>query len=55
MTQEAVIVAAARTPIGAFGGSLAKIPACSLGATVLKRLLEQTGVAPERVEWGRCP
>lgn len=50
MTQEAVIVAAARTPIGAFGGSLAKIPACSLGATVLKRLLEQTGVAPERVD-----
>lgn len=50
MTQEAVIVAAARTPIGAFGGSLAKIPACSLGATVLKRLLEQTGVAPEQVD-----
>ena len=50
MTQEAVIVAAARTPIGTFGGSLAKIPACSLGATVLKRLLEQTGVAPERVD-----
>lgn len=50
MTQEAVIVAAARTPIGAFGGSLAKIPASSLGATVLKRLLEQTGVAPERVD-----
>ena len=50
MTQEAVIVAAARTPIGAFGGSLAKIPACSLGATVLKHLLEQTGVAPERVD-----
>ena len=50
MTQEAVIVAAARTPIGAFGGSLAKIPACSLGATVLKRLLEQTGVEPERVD-----
>ncbi len=33
----AVIVAAARTPVGKFGGSLAKIPASDLGAIVIKR------------------
>ncbi|PXX79365.1 acetyl-CoA C-acetyltransferase [Rivihabitans pingtungensis] len=47
--QEVVIVAATRTAIGSFGGSLAKISAPDLGAIVIKSLLEQTGVAPEAV------
>ncbi|QDQ28036.1 acetyl-CoA C-acetyltransferase [Chitinimonas arctica] len=46
---EVVIVAARRTAIGSFGGSLAKIPAPELGAIVIKALLEQTGVKPEQV------
>jgi len=47
--QDVVIVAARRTAIGNFGGSLAKIPAPELGATVIKALLEDTGLAPEQI------
>ncbi|MBI3144867.1 MAG: acetyl-CoA C-acetyltransferase [Pseudogulbenkiania sp.] len=47
--EEIVIVAAGRTGVGNFGGSLAKIPAPELGATVIKALLEKTGIAPEQV------
>lgn len=46
---EVVIVAARRTAIGNFGGSLSSMPAPELGATVIKALLEQTGVAPNQV------
>lgn len=41
---EVVIVAAKRTAIGNFGGSLAGFKASDLGATVIKALLEETGV-----------
>lgn len=44
-----VIVAAARTAVGKFGGSLAGVAATDLGATVVKALLEKTGVKPEQV------
>ncbi len=44
-----VIVAAARTAVGKFGGSLAKFPAPELGALVIKALLERAGLAPEQV------
>ena len=47
--QEIVIVAAARTAVGKFGGSLAKVPAPELGAAVIKGLLQRTGLAPEQV------
>ncbi|CAM8657298.1 PaaJ Acetyl-CoA acetyltransferase [Oxalobacteraceae bacterium] len=43
---EVVIVAATRTGVGKFGGTLAKIPATELGAHVIKGLLAQTGVDP---------
>lgn len=46
---EIVIVAAARTGVGKFGGTLAKIPATELGAHVIKGLLAQTGVDPALV------
>ena len=36
-----VIVAAARTAVGKFGGTLAKTPAAELGATVIRALLER--------------
>jgi len=48
--QDVVIVAARRTAIGAFGGSLAGIPASDLGALVIKDILASTGVAPEQVD-----
>jgi acetyl-CoA C-acetyltransferase len=46
---EVVIVAAARTGVGKFGGTLAKIPATELGAHVIKGLLAQTGVDPSLI------
>jgi acetyl-CoA C-acetyltransferase len=50
MSENIVIVAAARTAVGSFGGSLASLPAAELGATVIKALLERAGVAPEQVD-----
>ena len=50
MTDEVVIVAAGRTPIGSFGGTLANIPAHSLGAAVIKSLLEKTGLDPTQID-----
>ncbi|HDR9716032.1 TPA: acetyl-CoA C-acetyltransferase, partial [Burkholderia aenigmatica] len=40
---------AARTAVGKFGGSLAKIAAPELGATVIRAVLERAGVKPEQV------
>ncbi|MCW4151453.1 MULTISPECIES: acetyl-CoA C-acetyltransferase [Halomonadaceae] len=48
--QEVVIVAARRTAVGAFGGSLAGIPASDLGALVIKDILSSTGVAADQVD-----
>ncbi|BBI59251.1 hypothetical protein HSBAA_05570 [Vreelandella sulfidaeris] len=48
--KEVVIVAARRTAVGSFGGSLAGIPASDLGALVIKDILESTGVAPDQVD-----
>lgn len=48
--QDVVIVAATRTAVGSFQGSLANVPAVELGATVIRALLEQTGVAPAEVD-----
>jgi len=44
-----VIVAASRTAVGKFGGSLSKIPAAELGAIVIKDLLKRTGVSGEQI------
>src|SRR5438477_12296842 len=48
--QEVVIVGAARTPIGAFQGSLSSLPAPRLGAVAIKAALERAGVKPEEVK-----
>ncbi|ALC90044.1 acetyl-CoA acetyltransferase [Bacillus sp. FJAT-18017] len=45
-----VIVAAARTAIGNFNGSLKSVPATELGATVIKAALEQAGLQPDQVD-----
>ncbi|WP_101048882.1 acetyl-CoA C-acetyltransferase [Macromonas nakdongensis] len=47
--EDIVIVGAARTAVGKFGGSLSKIPATELGATVIKALLERTGVQADQI------
>ncbi|WP_342115925.1 acetyl-CoA C-acetyltransferase [Pseudoduganella sp. OTU4001] len=46
---DVVIVAAGRTAVGKFGGSLAKIPAAELGAHVIKGLLAKTGIDPNLI------
>jgi acetyl-CoA C-acetyltransferase len=49
MSTDIVIVAAARTAVGKFGGTLAKTPAPELGATVIRALLERSGLAGEQI------
>ncbi len=49
MNQEIVIVAAKRTPIGSFAGSLSTLRAPELGAAVIKELLAETKLAPEQI------
>jgi acetyl-CoA C-acetyltransferase len=46
---DVVIVAAGRTGVGKFGGSLAKTPAADLGAHVIKGLLAKTGIDPNLI------
>jgi acetyl-CoA C-acetyltransferase len=46
---EVVIVAALRTAVGKFGGSLAKISAADMGAHVIKGLLAKTGIKPDAI------
>ena len=47
--EDIVIVSAARTAVGKFGGSLAKIPAPELGAIVIREALARAGVDPAQV------
>ncbi len=47
--QEIVIVAAGRTAVGKFGGSLAKVPATELGAAVIKAVLARSGLGAEQI------
>ena len=47
--EDIVIVSAARTAVGKFGGSLASVPAVDLGATVIKALLERAKLTPDQI------
>ncbi len=48
--REVVIVSAARTPIGSFGGSLKDVPTRKLGAIAIKGAVERAGIKPEMVD-----
>ena len=50
MNHEIVIVAATRTPLGSFGGSLSSVPAHKLGAEVIASLLQKTGVNKDQID-----
>jgi acetyl-CoA C-acetyltransferase len=50
MNHEIVIVAATRTALGSFGGSLSSIPAHKLGAEVIASLLQKTGVNKDQID-----
>jgi acetyl-CoA C-acetyltransferase len=48
--EQAVIVSAVRTPVGAFGGAFKDVPATELGSQAIKAALERAQVLPEEVE-----
>lgn len=48
--REVVIVGAARTPIGSFGGALKSVPVRRLGAIAIKEALNRAGVDPATVD-----
>lgn len=45
-----VIASAMRTPVGAFNGAFASLPAHALGAIAIKAALERAGIRPEEVD-----
>ena len=49
MKDDIVIVSAARTPVGAFNGAFANVPAHELGRTAIKAALDRAGVEGGRV------
>ena len=49
MSDDVVIVSAARTPVGSFNGAFATLPAHDLGAIAIKAALERGGIEPGRV------
>src|ERR1700757_1945492 len=49
MSDDVVIVSAARTPVGSFNGVFATMPAHDLGAIAIKAALERAGIEPGRV------
>jgi acetyl-CoA C-acetyltransferase len=48
--REVVIVAATRTPIGSFGGSLSALSATQLGSIVIKSAIEKSGLKPDHIQ-----
>lgn len=50
MSENIVIVAARRTAIGSFGGTLSAIPAHSLGAKVISALLQETAIQADQID-----
>jgi acetyl-CoA C-acetyltransferase len=50
MSDKVVIIAAGRSPVGSFGGSLAELPAHALGARVIAALLQRARIAPDQVD-----
>jgi acetyl-CoA C-acetyltransferase len=50
MSENVVIVAAGRSAIGSFGGSLSETPAHTLGAMVISGVLERAGIKPQQID-----
>src|SRR5438309_3822314 len=48
--RDAVICEPLRTPVGGFGGSLRDVPPQELAATVIRALMERTGLPPDAVD-----
>ena len=55
--RDAVICEPVRTPVGRYGGTFKEVPAADLAATVVRALMQRTGVPPEQVDeiiLGQC-
>ncbi len=50
MSQEIVLAAPVRTPIGRFGGGLASVSAVELGVTAAKAAIHRAGIAPDAID-----
>ena len=48
--RDAVICEPLRTPVGAFGGALRDVPAHEMASTVIRALLDRTGISPDSVD-----
>ena len=48
--REVVIVSAARTPIGKFGGTLKNVPTRQLGAIVIEEAIKRAGIEKDQVD-----
>lgn len=48
--REVVIVSAARTPIGNYGGALKDVPASELGAIAVKEAIKRAGISPDMID-----
>ena len=55
--REAVICEPVRTPVGGYGGAFREVTAATLAATVIRAVLDRTGIAPDAVDdviLGQC-
>jgi len=50
VSREVVVVSAVRTPIGRYGGALARVRPDDLAAIAIRAAVERSGVAPEAIE-----
>ena len=50
MSDDIVIVSAARTPVGSFNGAFANLPAHELGKTAIQAAMQRAGIEPKRVD-----
>ena len=48
--RDVVIVSAARTPIGSFGGALKNVPTRTLGAVAVKEAIKRAGIQPDQID-----
>ena len=57
MTKEVVVLGAARSAVGSFGGSLASMEPCELAGVVMKDVIARSGVDPKQISYvtvGNC-
>ena len=51
MTKDVVVLSAVRSPVGAFGGSLADMDPCDLGGMVMKEAIARSNVDPQQINY----